>query len=54
MLSARNPLERPRTVYDRYAHANSVLASVLYFFTSHIAKQNGTRNSVLGEIILLD
>lgn len=42
------------TVDDRHTHANTLLAFVLCFFTNCATKQNGTRNSVLGEIKLLD
>lgn len=42
------------TIYGKYTHANSVLASVLCFFTTHVAKQNGTTCRVLGEIKELD
>jgi len=53
MLSGQKPTSEA-AVYDKYPHANSVLAFVPHFFTSYIAKQNGTRKSVLGEIKLLD
>ena len=42
------------TVYDRCTLANSVLAFVLCFLTNYAAKQNGTRNSVLEEVKLLN
>jgi hypothetical protein len=41
-------------VYDEHIHANSVPDFMLHFFNNYVAKQNGTRSSVLGKIKLLD
>lgn len=49
MLSKQKPTLEA-TIYDKYTHANSALAFVLRFFTTYVAKQNGTTCSVLGEI----
>lgn len=41
-------------LYDRQTHANAVPDFSLRFFTNYVAKQNGTGNSVLGRIKLLN